>query len=110
MDKFVINGPAKLIGEVDISGSKNAALPIMCACLAFPGVYTISNIPDLRDTNTMLRLLKIIGCNITNNKKSIIIDTRKCSNPEAPYYLDLNMQKYHYLVDVHGAQDRLIFI
>ena len=98
MDKFVINGPVKLNGEVDISGSKNAALPIMCACLAFPGVYTISNIPDLRDTKTMLRLLVIIGCKITNEEKSIIIDTRKCNNPEAPYDLVKTMRASFYVL------------
>jgi UDP-N-acetylglucosamine 1-carboxyvinyltransferase len=98
MDKFIINGPVRLNGEVDISGSKNAALPIMCACLAFPGVYTISNIPELRDTKTMLRLLKIIGCNITHKEKSIIIDTRKCNNPEAPYDLVKTMRASFYVL------------
>ena len=73
MDKFVINGPTRLSGQINISGSKNAALPIMTACLAFPGKYTISNIPNLRDTKTMLKLLAIIGCKISHKEKSIII-------------------------------------
>jgi len=98
MDKFVINGPVKLNGEVDISGSKNAALPIMCACLAFPGVYTISNIPDLRDTKTMLKLLEIIGCKISHEGKSLIIDTKKCNNPEAPYDLVKTMRASFYVL------------
>ena len=64
MDKFIIDGPTKLNGIVDVSGSKNAVLPIMTACLAVPGVYTIDNVPNLRDTRTMMKLLEIIGCNI----------------------------------------------
>ena len=64
MDRFIINGPVKLNGDVSISGSKNAALPIMTACLAHPGLYTIHNVPDLRDTRTMVKLLKIISTSI----------------------------------------------
>ena len=62
MDKFVINGPTKLNGQVDISGSKNAALPIMAACLGKPGVYLLKNVPNLKDTRTMSKLLEIIPC------------------------------------------------
>ena len=98
MDKFVINGPTRLSGEINISGSKNAALPIMTACLAFPGKYTLSNIPNLRDTKTMLKLLAIIGCKITHEEKSIIIDTRKCNNPEAPYDLVKTMRASFYVL------------
>ena len=69
MDKFIIKGPTKLKGEVSISGSKNAALPIMTACIAKPGIYRLKNVPNLRDTRTMVKLLKIIGCKVskTNN-------------------------------------------
>ena len=98
MDKFVINGPVRLNGEIDISGSKNAALPIMCACLSFSGIYKIKNIPELRDTKTMLRLLEIIGCTIKHQEKSIIIDTTKCDNPEAPYDLVKTMRASFYVL------------
>ena len=98
MDKFVINGPVRLNGEIDISGSKNAALPVMCACLSFPGIYKIKNIPELRDTKTMLRLLEIIGCTIKHEEKSIIIDTTKCDNPEAPYDLVKTMRASFYVL------------
>ena len=69
MDSFLIKGPTKLNGEIDISGSKNAALPIMTACLAKPGVYRLRNVPNLRDTRTMIRLLKIIGSKVSINFK-----------------------------------------
>ena len=75
MDKFIIKGPTELKGSVDISGAKNAALPIMTACLGYPGIYTLNNVPDLRDTRTMIRLLEIIGSKIEKNGNQLIIDT-----------------------------------
>jgi len=98
MDKFIINGPTPLNGDISISGSKNAALPILTACLAFPGIYTLKNVPDLRDTRTMLRLLKIIGCEISNEKNSIVINTINSNNPEAPYELVKTMRASFYVL------------
>ena len=92
MDKFIIDGPTKLNGEVDISGSKNAALPILTACLGKPGIYILKNVPNLRDTRTMLKLLEIIGCKINHQPKAIIIDSNNCNNPEAPYELVRKMR------------------
>ena len=71
MDKFIINGPTTLEGNIDVSGSKNAALPIMAACLAKPGIFKLSNVPNLRDTRTMVKLLKIIGCKIEVNDNTL---------------------------------------
>jgi len=98
MDKFIINGPTELNGNIKISGSKNAALPILTACLAFPGIYNLKNIPNLRDTRTMLRLLEIIGCSITREEDCIIIDSIKCDNPEAPYDLVKTMRASFYVL------------
>ena len=76
MDRFIIKGPTKLEGNIDISGSKNAALPIMAACLGKPGIFKLSNVPNLRDTRTMVKLLEIIGCKIESKNKRDEIDTR----------------------------------
>ena len=72
MDKFKINGPSKIRGEVSISGSKNAALPILAATLLFDKSVTIKNLPRVKDIDTMLNLLKSLGKKISfkNNKKS----------------------------------------
>ena len=59
---MIINGGSKLFGDVQISGAKNST-PIMTATLILPGHYKI-NVPDLRDTRTMIDLLKIIGANV----------------------------------------------
>ena len=98
MDKFIVEGPTKLYGEVDISGSKNAALPIMTACLGKPGVYLLKNVPDLRDTRTMSKLLEIIGCKVKYQSNSILIDSTECDNPEAPYELVKTMRASFYVL------------
>ena len=58
MDKFIIKGGIPLKGEVEISGAKNAVLPIMAATIIVPGEYRLNNVPDLQDTFTMKRLLR----------------------------------------------------
>ena len=67
MDKFKINGPSKIRGEVSISGSKNAALPILAATLLFDKNVTIKNLPRVKDIDTMLELIKSFGFSIKKN-------------------------------------------
>ena len=98
MDRFIIKGPTKLKGEVTISGSKNAALPIMTACLVHPGIYTLNNVPNLRDTRTMIKLLEIIGSKVEVDGNTLTIDTRNCNNPEAPYDLVKTMRASFYVL------------
>ena len=98
MDKFIIKGPTTLNGSVNISGSKNAALPIMTACLASPGKYTLNNVPNLRDTRTMIKLLEIIGSKVIFKNNTVLIDTIDCNNPEAPYDLVKTMRASFYVL------------
>ena len=60
MEKLVIEGNHYLKGDVQISGAKNAVLPVMAAALLTAGVTKINNVPDLRDTRTMTKLLEIV--------------------------------------------------
>ena len=75
MDKFLIKGPCKIKGEVSISGSKNAALPILAASILFDKPVIIENLPRVRDIDTMIELLKSLGSKIkySNNKKNLLI-------------------------------------
>ena len=93
MDKFKINGPSKIRGEVSISGSKNAALPILAATLLFDKNVTIKNLPRVKDIDTMLNLLKSLGRKISfkNNKKIATISKEK-NNFFAPYSLVKTMR------------------
>lgn len=94
MDKFKINGPSKIRGEVSISGSKNAALPILAATLLFDKNVTIKNLPRVKDIDTMLNLLKSLGRKIIfkDNKKIAIISKGKKNNFFAPYSLVKTMR------------------
>ena len=98
MAKILINGGRTLSGEVKISGAKNAVLPIMSATLLCPGKFTIHNVPDLRDTRTMMQLLEITGAKTEFNNGSICIDSTGVNNPEAPYDLVKTMRASFYVL------------
>ena len=89
MDKFLIKGPSILKGEVLISGSKNAALPILASTLLFDKPIIIKNLPRVRDINTMLNLLKSLGSKIEffDNRKKVRISKSKKLKYFASYSL-----------------------
>ncbi|QJC37935.1 UDP-N-acetylglucosamine 1-carboxyvinyltransferase [Enterobacteriaceae endosymbiont of Donacia bicoloricornis] len=72
MSKFIIKGPVKLNGEVNISGSKNAALPILFASLLIKEVIEIKNIPKIKDIDVVIKLFIHLGVKIKNDKSLII--------------------------------------
>ena len=94
MDKFLIEGPCKLKGKVLISGSKNAALPILAATLLFDKPVTIKNLPRVKDIDTMLSLLKSLGSKVTlsNDKKIAKIQNNKNMKTFASYSLVKTMR------------------
>ena len=94
MDKFLIEGPCKLKGKVLISGSKNAALPILAATLLFDKSVTIKNLPRVKDIDTMLSLLKSLGSKITlsKDKKTAKIQNKKNMKTFASYSLVKTMR------------------
>ena len=98
MDKLVIHGKNPLSGTVDISGAKNAVLPMMTAALLTEGVTTIHKVPDLRDTRTMIRLLKLIGAGIEFIDGTIKIDSSTVNKLEAPYDLVKTMRASFYVM------------
>ena len=93
MQKFRINGGRSLKGEISISGSKNATLPIMAACLLCPSEIQIENAPNLRDIKTMSTLLSHMGARIENTSENTIkINTRDINQRSAPYDLVKTMR------------------
>jgi len=64
MDKFLIEGGAKLEGEVRISGAKNAALPLLAAMILADSPITLTNVPNLKDVNTLVKLIAGLGIDI----------------------------------------------
>jgi UDP-N-acetylglucosamine 1-carboxyvinyltransferase len=92
LDKLIIRGGKRLKGEVDISGAKNAALPIMVASLLSSGYCTISKVPNLKDIMTMGRLLANLGAGFHYEDRKAIINTEKIKIFEAPYDLVRTMR------------------
>ncbi|MEE8185382.1 MAG: UDP-N-acetylglucosamine 1-carboxyvinyltransferase [Thermodesulfobacteriota bacterium] len=92
MDKIVIEGGNRLIGEIAISGAKNSALPLMAAALLNDGCSTITNIPNLKDIDTFKRLLEHLGCHIDDSNRSVKINVSDIKTPEAPYELVKTMR------------------
>lgn len=84
MASYIINGGKRLEGEIDISGSKNASLPIIAACLLNKGITKLYNVPNIHDVQIMLKILKVLGCKIKKNSGKIIIDSRKINKKEIP--------------------------
>jgi len=98
MDKFIVEGGVPLKGEVEISGAKNAVLPIMAATIIAAGKYKLNNVPRLRDTLTMKKLLEMIGANVIYENNVMEIDTSGCDTPIAPYDLVKTMRASFYVL------------
>lgn len=93
MDKFKILGGGPLSGEIRISGSKNAALPILAATLLANSPVTLKNVPHLNDITTMNKLLSSMGVSITDNlQNGFEIDSNKITDFTAPYDLVKTMR------------------
>jgi len=93
MDKLLIEGGVPLMGEIAISGAKNAALPILCAALLSAEPLHITNLPRLNDVRTMLRLLGQMGVRIVDEgRDAVTLDASGLDNPVAPYELVRTMR------------------
>ena len=92
MEKLQVFGASKLKGQVRISGSKNASLPILAATLLSDKKIILSNLPKVKDIETMLYLLRSLGSKIKAHKNIIEIDNSKISKTIAPYELVKTMR------------------
>ena len=92
MDKLVIEGGIRLKGEVMVSGSKNAVLPILAATLLTDEPCVIKNVPNLRDTNTMLKILRSLGKNAEFDKGIVTVSSTKHVSFIADYKLVSTMR------------------
>jgi len=93
VDKLLIRGGAALSGEVAISGAKNAALPILCASLLTAEALHFTNVPQLNDISTMLRLLGGMGVGVTmDGVDGMILDGGGLNNPVASYEMVKTMR------------------
>jgi len=100
VDKFVIEGPTPLQGTIPISGSKNAALPLMAAAILGDSPTTITNVPKLRDIYTFNNVIRVTGCKVDFDEDDgmLTIDPKHLSHLKAPYELVRKMRASFYML------------
>ena len=92
MDKLIVKKSMGLKGEINISGAKNAALPIICAGILSAETLALSNVPHLRDIKTLSELLRLMGINVELADGSMKITADNVTNCIAPYDLVKQMR------------------
>ena len=92
MDKLIIQGGNRLNGEVTISGAKNAALPILCAALLAETPLNLSSVAALKDIDTTIKLLEMMGVKITRNADKVSLDASDVASFEATYEMVKTMR------------------
>ena len=96
MDKIVVEGGARLVGKIPVSGAKNAALPLLAAALLPTGTSTWKNVPQLADVRTMAKLLRMLGWSVEDaGPRALEIASpsgKKKPKLEAPYELVKTMR------------------
>jgi len=98
MDKIIIEGGRKLKGDVTISGSKNAALPIIAATLLTDKECIIDNVPFLKDVEVMNKLINILGGKVEFEKNKLCINNKEINKFKAPYELLKTMRAGVYVM------------
>jgi UDP-N-acetylglucosamine 1-carboxyvinyltransferase len=84
MEKFIIKGGRKLNGEVTVSGSKNAALPIICASLLTKEKVILNNVPNIADVNAMIEIIESLGAKTSFENNTLEIDPSELSPLKLP--------------------------
>jgi len=98
--QYIIKGGNKLEGEIMASGSKNASLPIIAACILGGKTTTLYNVPNINDTKITLEILEILGCKVVRKNGKIIIDSSNMKKTEIPNEL---MHKLRSSIILAGA-------
>ena len=91
MSSYIIEGGKRLQGETYVSGSKNAALPIMAASVLNKGITKLYNIPNIHDTQMMIEILKSLGCKVKKHSNKVI-DSSNVNKFEIPENLMREMR------------------
>ncbi len=98
MDRFVITGPTRLAGTIEVGGAKNAVLPLMAAALLARGKSEIDNVPDLRDVRFFMEVLRTLGAECELAGGVLTVDTTNQEGHEAPYDLVRKMRASIYVL------------
>jgi len=92
MEKFIIHGPNKLYGKIEVQSSKNSILPILSACLLASGKVVLKNCPQITDIDNMLKILESLGCQTSFIDGTITVDSQKASKYNISAELSKNLR------------------
>lgn len=92
MKSYIIEGGKRLEGEVKVSGSKNASLPIIASCILNQNITKLYNVPNIHDTQITLKILKFLGCKVKKNSNKIEINSKCINKIEIPEELMREMR------------------
>lgn len=92
MGKYIIQGGKKLTGEIKISGSKNAALPILAACVLVKGTVELSNVPKITDVLITIDILRSLGAKVLMEGNTVTVDSTSISSIHVPERLVKKMR------------------
>lgn len=110
MSSYIIEGGKRLEGETFVSGSKNAALPIMAATVLNKGISKLYNVPKIHDTEMMLEILKRLGCKVKRTGNKVVIDSSNVKKYEIPEALMREMRSsVIFAGSLLGAYQKAVF-
>ena len=84
MERIVIDGPRRLFGEIDVHGAKNSALPILAGSLLSGGETVLHNCPQLTDVDAAIEILKVLGCTVHREGKTVTVSSDTMTQNEIP--------------------------
>ena len=84
MSSYIINGGKPLKGEIQISGSKNASLPILAGSILNKGITKLYNVPEIEDVKITLKILEYLNCKIKREKNKVIINSKNMRSKPIP--------------------------
>lgn len=100
MNSYIVYGGKRLEGEITVSGSKNATLPILAASILNKGITRLYNIPEIEDVRITLKILEYLNCKIKRTKNKVVIDSKNMKSKAIPEEL---MRKLRSSVILAGA-------
>ena len=93
MEKYIIRGGRPLMGDIDVSGMKNAAVPVILSTVLLDDVCTLENLPNILDVSYSLEILQSMGATVKRlDKNTVTIDTRHVRGGSSPYDLVRKMR------------------
>ncbi|KAB3533192.1 UDP-N-acetylglucosamine 1-carboxyvinyltransferase [Alkaliphilus serpentinus] len=92
MSKFEVIGGNKIVGELEVQGAKNSVLPILAATVLNSGINIVHDIPMLSDVEIMIQILESVGCKVTREGNTVVVDSKNLNNYEIPEKLVREMR------------------